>query len=121
LKHSFGLHDPGGSLMLGAESGYRLEATIRLGQIDIEGVVTLLDDLKAGGIHDTQYGMAQPELHSGLACVQCPPTSSLQSSRDGFKKQPAGTVGRGLVEDGGRPMTICWMIATAFGLMVWGW
>jgi hypothetical protein len=48
LKHSFGLHDPGGSLMLGAESGYRLEATIRLGQIDIEGVVTLLDDLKAG-------------------------------------------------------------------------
>jgi len=60
--------------MLAAEAGYRLQATMRLGQIDVEGVVTLLDDLKERGCHATQYGMDQPELHSGLACVRRPPT-----------------------------------------------
>jgi len=57
LQHSLGLHDPGGSLMFAAEAGYRLEATMRRRELDVEGVVRLLDDLEAWGCHAVKYGM----------------------------------------------------------------
>jgi hypothetical protein len=52
LQQSHSLCAPCGSLMLTAEAGYGLEATIRSRQIDVEGVVGLLDNLKAWRGHN---------------------------------------------------------------------
>jgi len=43
--------------MFAAEAGYRLEATVRRRELDVEGVVRLLDDLEAWGCHAVKYGM----------------------------------------------------------------
>jgi hypothetical protein len=51
LQYRHGLCAPGGSLMLAAEPGYGLEATIHGRQIDIEGVIGLRDNLKERGRH----------------------------------------------------------------------
>lgn len=68
VKHTFGLHNPGGGFMLAVKTGDCFEMTLHRRQIDVERAVGLRDDLKCGMCHTPKNGMAGLNLDIKHGC-----------------------------------------------------